>query len=102
MGASIAALDATREPNGEIAPLDKGKSGHAAGILLAQPIAPRTREGLPSYKLRSTVRYRIKGRTLTGDIVGIAHGEPLRYDIRPLHGVDGEPNAVDRVSFGVP
>jgi hypothetical protein len=102
MSLSTATLDAPRGPNGEL-PLGGGKAGHAAGVTVVQPTAVRTRRmELPSYALRSTVRYRTKGRTVTGSIIGIAHGEPLRYDIRCLDGADGERNAADRVSFGVP
>ena len=102
MNVSVTTLDATRGLNGEL-PLGDGKAGHASSVTLAQPTAPGTRRiALPSYRLRSTVRYRIKGRTVTGAIVGIARGEPLRYDIRRLDGADGERDAVDRVSFGVP
>jgi hypothetical protein len=35
----------------------------------------------PQYELRSTVRYRVGGRPLTGTIVGVSHTDPIRYDI---------------------
>jgi hypothetical protein len=49
--------------------------------------------------LRSTVRYRVDGRAITGIIVGISHFDGFRYDIRPLQSAKSRTPA--RISFGV-
>jgi hypothetical protein len=62
------------------------------------------------YEMLSTVRYRIEGRSYTGLVVGIAHDEPIRYDIRRVRPAKGQRKSAnkaagragDRVSFGVP
>jgi len=52
--------------------------------------------------LLSTVRYRVGGRAFAGTVIGIAHDEPLRYDIRRVPAARSKRGSADRVSFGVP
>src|SRR4051812_15376373 len=67
------------------APVRASRTGDAARAPVAEPPAKPAR-----FELRSTVRYRIEGRVLTGTIVGIAHDDPLRYDIRRAQTAGGK------------
>jgi hypothetical protein len=77
----------------------------ASVIRLPNPVpasaALRTPAPPARYRLRSKVRFRWAGRIMTGVIVGIAHGEPARYDIRRIAGGAGRNTSLP-VSFGVP
>lgn len=119
MSASIATLKSVRRLPAEVSAVDATRSGRSADLVTPMqnvrlPRKPRAKRvaksgsvvepsGAPvRYGLRSTVRYRVEGRALTGIVVGVALDEPPRYDVRRLPGANGKRRPAARVSFGVP
>jgi hypothetical protein len=96
MSASVTPLKSAAERPGEATVAGNETALHAAEPAEAAPKPSRrvrrTARTAPSpkatrpvprpqYELRSTVRYRVGGRPLTGTVVGISHTDPVRYDI---------------------
>jgi hypothetical protein len=116
MNAYVTTLKTTRGPNAGRAPFGKiavANGGSPVSRLPAPVRASRDSDAAPPsgaatpakparFELRSTVRYRIEGRVLSGTIVGIAHDDPLRYDIRRAQTAGGKRRSLYRTSFGVP
>jgi hypothetical protein len=110
MSASIATLKTKRRPSVEPASSDVVRPGAAKRLAREPSHGRRARSAAAAetpaipevYELRSTVRYRGDGRALNGIVVGIAHDEPLRYDIRRLLGQNGKGKPASDISFGVP
>jgi len=66
-------------------------------------LAPtRTSASPPQYLLRSTVRFHWEGRAYVGTIVGVAHDDPVRYDIRRDEKPRSTRRPIQRIVFGVP
>lgn len=63
---------------------------------------PPQHEHVGRFNLRSTVTYRVEGRSLCGQIIGISLGGPVRYDIRRMSGPNGKREKAARISYGVP
>jgi len=103
-------------PNGEVTPSDSAQTARAEPaadrvrlkrkpprLQLAAPVSAADSLSKPDrFELCSTVRYRVDGHTHTGIVIGISHGESLRYDIRRPFNANGKSKRPPRVSFGVP
>jgi hypothetical protein len=116
MNGYVTTLKTSRGPNAGRAPFGKIAAANGGSPVSRLPAAVRTSRGsdaapVPAekppakparFELRATVRYRIEGRVLSGTIVGIAHDDPLRYDIRRASTAGGKHRSLYRTSFGVP